>query len=197
MGLIVLGFLLVYILISIALMVGADYLGKRKNWKWCRWWTVGLVMLLIPTWDIPIGWGYFKYLCEAEAGISVYERIELPEEYFLKPGERNKVYQSNSKFAYAKGGELDMEMINESYTLDTELYRDFSMWGNMFKRETIVSNRKGDVLGKAISYFYRGGWVAAPFLYDRSGSNVCPENALPGSPGYIHTDIVRKIFDNQ
>ena len=194
MGLIVLIVFAVYVLLSIGLMIAAHFFGKRKNLKWCNWWVIGLVMVLIPTWDILPGRLYFSYLCNTEAGMFIYQTVELPEEYFLKAGDRNARYQSNSKKYYAEGGELNLEQIKENYSIDTEFDKEFSNWGHLFKRETTISEME-DVLGRATSFYYRGGWVTAPLHDNRAGSHACPEGAVPkDSQPSIHSNLADAIF---
>lgn len=195
MGIIVLGVLLVYILLSIGLMAGAQYLGKRKGWKWSRWWTVGLVMLLIPTWDIPIGWVYFKYLCETQAGMFVHEKVKLSDEYFLDPGERNPRYQSTSRHAYARGGELDVIRIKKDYDIRSNLDRDYAILGSIHELRTTIRDDRGEVIAVAVSYFFRGGWLSKPLLGGRSGKTVCPRAGMPGSKGDIHEGVIDSAFE--
>ena len=194
MGLIVLIAFAIYVLLSIGLAVGAQYLGKRKGWKWCRWWTVGLVMLLIPTWDILPGYLYFTYLCNTKAGVFVYEQVELPEEYFLKAGDGDERYQKRSPHAYALGDELNQKKIEEDYRVQYRFDRDYSYWGHLFMNETVILNSSGKKLGAARSFYYRGGWVFSSLLMGMAGSHVCPDEGSPGSSEFIHSSIFEKVF---
>lgn len=154
-------------------------------------------MILIPTWDIPIGRINFNNLCETQAGQFIYKQVPLSDEYFLSAGERNLRYQKNSKFTYAKGGELDLERVKQDYVINTILDRDYSRWGYIYKLETTISSTQDkEILSRAVTFFYRDGWLTAPLLDGRGGQHVCPENGLPGSDQYIHEAIIDKTFQS-
>lgn len=173
MGFVVLIVFAVYVLFSISLMIGAHYLGKHKHWRWCNWWVAGLIMLLIPTWDILPGRLYFHHLCSTEAGMFVYKTVELPDEYFLKKGERDERYPERSENAYAQGGELNYLKARQSYSLDTNNYEEYSFFGHVKKRETILSAaNKHTELARAVSFTYEGGWLIYSIFKDWPGSRA-------------------------
>lgn len=197
MGLIVLFVLAVYILFSIGLAVGAHYLGKRKCWRWCRWWTIGLVMFLIPTWDIPIGRVYFNHLCNTEAGMFVYQDVQLPEEYFLKAGERNNRYPDRSEHAYAKGGELNLDRVKTAYDIKMDIDREYSVWGHISKMTTKITDKSsGEVLSESISFGSRGGWLFSMTPTPGIGRE-CPDTVRPvkGRLHTLHSVLPEKTFE--
>lgn len=69
-GLMILGALVVYI-------TAAWFIIKRLPSKKAKWIAV-VAFVLIPTWDEIAGRAYFKYLCATEAGVKVYQTVELP-----------------------------------------------------------------------------------------------------------------------
>lgn len=196
MGLIVLIVFAVYTLLSIGLAIGAQYLGKRKGWKWCRWWTVGLVMFLIPTWDVPIGWLYFKHLCNTEAGMFVYKKIELPAEYFLEKGERDESYVIWSPYAYSEGNTINFNKVKNIYNINTVIDHDGFWNGRIKKKTTTIKEKKADnLLSEAISLYFIGGWAA------KVGSDPMiiyadtPECPPPSDHDkYIHDKVVEETF---
>lgn len=196
MGLVLLGVFISYVIITIVVLVIVVKVIPSKKWKWISGIVVVLASVLIPTWDIPIGRINFNHLCETQAGQFIYKQIPLGEEYFLKPGERDLRYQHDSHpSAYAKGGELNMGKIKQEYMINTKLDRDYSRWGHIYKWETIISTvQSNEILSRAVSFHYRGGWLGSRLMFGRAGREVCPENALPGIKEYIHVTIVNKTF---
>lgn len=193
MGLIVLIAFAIYVLLSIGLAVGAHYLGKRKGWKWCRWWTVGLVMLLIPAWDIPIGMVYFKNLCGSQAGMHVYETVKLDDKYLYKPGEINKSrLDKNGDYAVARDGEINREALAQRYDFSFSKLSVYSDLFHISKRERVIKDMERDkILGKSVSFIYSGGWL----LVSLGGANYyCGDEYKPISDKYIHSELFRRIF---
>lgn len=198
MGIAVLGVFIIYIVITLVVLVIAVKFSTGKKRKWISVLLVVLTSILIPTWDIPIGRINFSHLCKTQAGQFIYKQVPLSDEYFLEQGERNLRYQHDSHpFAYAKGGELNLEKVKEEYVINTTFDRDYSRWGHVFMHETtIASMQDKQILSRAVSFYYRGGWLMAPLFDNRAGQHVCPENGLPGSNQYIHETILDKTFQS-
>lgn len=197
MGFIILVIFFIYTLISIVLAVGANNLGRRKGWKWCNWWVVLTFMILILVWDIPISKLYFKKLCADEAGYIVYRKVELPDRYFYDKGDRNESYTKNSPYAYAKGGEVRFDKVTKKFSIDSEFDHKSYMGGRIKKKTTLVSNiSTGELLSRADSFFYIGGWVTKaisdPFIV-YEGTEECPITES-GSSRNIHDKVVEETF---
>ena len=77
-----------YFYTRLAIWVARKLAGKResKQWKWGVRAAVTLVFVLIPTWDSILGHIYFNHLCATEAGVKVYQTVELPAEYWDAQG---------------------------------------------------------------------------------------------------------------
>lgn len=77
MGLVIVGALAIYLLIAIAVVIGAVKYAKKSGKSAKRWgWSVALVMYLIPFWDwIPTVLVH-QYYCATEAGFWVYKTPE-------------------------------------------------------------------------------------------------------------------------
>ena len=142
MGIAILLVSIAYIIISLVVLVIVISFAPGKKWKCISGLLVIVTSILIPTWDIPIGIINFQHLCESKAGEFIYKTVPLGEEYYLKAGERDLRYQGNSKFAYTKGGELNLEKVKQNYIIDTAFDRNYSRWGHIYKRETIIMNKK-------------------------------------------------------
>jgi len=199
MGIVILGVFIGYVVISLVALVIVVKLASGKKWKWISGLMVVLTSILIPTWDIPIGRINFNRLCETQAGQFIYKEVPLSEEYFLMTGERNTRYSNPlAESYYAKGGEINMEKVKQDYVIDTTFDKKFSRWGYIYKRETIVTRKNNnEILSRAISFYYRSGWLFQGLMDGRAGQNACPKNALPGNNKYIHMTIVDNTFQSE
>ena len=196
MGIVIVGIFIGYVVISLVVLVIVVKLTPKGKWKWLTGLMVILTSILIPTWDIPIGRINFNRLCETQAGQFIYKEVPLGDEYFLKAGERNTRYSNpRAEFYYAKGGELNLEKVKESYSIDTRNMRNYSRWGNVFKRVTTITSLYDHVtLSRAISFHYGGGWL----VHSIAGgtSKVCPqEGKLSRTRPYtIHSNLSDMTF---
>lgn len=74
MGLVIIGALAVYLLISIAVVIGAVRFARNNGKSTKRWgWSAALVMYLIPFWDWMPTVAVHQYYCAMEAGFRVYK----------------------------------------------------------------------------------------------------------------------------
>jgi len=77
MGLVVLGAIGLYLLISVAVVVGAIGYARRHGKKVWRWGGgAALVMYLIPFWDWLPTVAMHRYYCSTEAGFWVYKTLD-------------------------------------------------------------------------------------------------------------------------
>jgi hypothetical protein len=124
---------------------------------------LGLTLLLLPIWDVPITSYRFNKLCEEEGGIFVYKRVELGDEFYLKPGELTKktILRADGggtlTLVKANGNELIVDKINENYEVTNETDHDATDWPGTVKFTTTVSE-DGAPLGKAVSFIGGEGW---------------------------------------
>ena len=75
--------------LALAFLVGKKVIKKSLPLKITGGLAVFLIMLLFPVSDEIAGRIYFNHLCETEAGVKVYQTIELPAEYWDKDGKPN------------------------------------------------------------------------------------------------------------
>lgn len=195
MGIAILGVFIVYIVITLVVLVIVVKFVTGKKRKWISALLIILTSILIPTWDIPIGRINFSHLCKTQAGQFINKQVSLSEEYFLKAGERNLRYQENSEFAYAKGGELNLEMVKQDYVIKRNYDKGLSRWGYINKRETSITNLQDkDTLSYAISFQYGGGWLSDTLAGGRAIIKTCPGDGNPGGDRYIHVTIIDNTF---
>ena len=195
MGLIIIPIFIAYIVLSVVIVIGAFRSGRHDRCKWCKGVIAGLLMFLIPTWDIPIGRLNFHNSCEKESGIFIYHTVSVPDEYFLKPGERDLNYHENTKFAYARGGELNYSKIRENYTIRHKSKNNYSRWGHINMNEMVVSEKSGSVLGKLVTLHYTGGWLLAPLSTGGGpGSSFCSGDSINEGQSDKTLELMYRIF---
>jgi hypothetical protein len=77
MGLVILGALALYLMLSIAVVIGAIKHAKKTGKSVKRWgWGAVLVMYLIPFWDWIPTVAVHQYYCATEAGFWVYKSVD-------------------------------------------------------------------------------------------------------------------------
>lgn len=168
-GPVVLGALLIYLLISAALVYGVIRYaeGKGKNKKLYAW-VAGLAMLLIPFWDWIPTMAAHQFYCSREAGFWVYKtvdqwKIENPE--ILETLVSNKGRNSN--------------MVGDRYnsTITNNLNQRFiflskhngPFFPNRWRREQEIIDRKnGEVLARHVDFYTsqerpQAGWSGWKF----------------------------------
>ena len=77
MGLVIVGALAIYLLLSIAVVIGAIKHAKKNGKSAKRWgWGAVLVMYLIPFWDWIPTVAVHQYYCATEAGFWQYKTVD-------------------------------------------------------------------------------------------------------------------------
>lgn len=77
MGLVILGALTLYLLLSIFAVIGATRYAKKNGKSAKRWgWGAALVMYLIPFWDWLPTVAMHQYYCSTEAGFWAYKTVD-------------------------------------------------------------------------------------------------------------------------
>jgi len=86
-GLMILGGLTLYILISLFIV----RMIHKKTGSLVKKRIALVVLLLIPTWDIIIGYPIFWYLCKFKSGMKIYKPVENVEGFYV--GEKHGKYE--------------------------------------------------------------------------------------------------------
>lgn len=126
--------------------------------------TVGLgifaLVFLVPFADEIAGRIYFNHLCATEAGVKVYQTVELPVEYWDEQG-RPKFLKRN--------GDLNKTVLGQRFgeLAFTKPYS--SIFGIDERHQQLVDNSvRQEVLGEVINFMYWGGWVMRNFSPHKS-----------------------------
>lgn len=108
---------------------------------------VFLLVFVAPFGDEIAGRMYFNHLCATQAGVKVYQTIELPAEYWDGEG--------RAKFYDEKNGNFNLEGYRVDYA--TGAYSSsFHIDNAGYKR---VDRRSGQALGEVTNFRYWGGWM--------------------------------------
>ncbi len=115
---------------------------------------VGIFLLLfaLPFGDEIAGRIYLSHLCATEAGVKVYQTVELPAEYWDADGKPKFYNDKNGNFSLSK---------EYPSKLKIEIYSSFL---HVDKLTGILRNQKTDALiSDNITFRYWGGWMRRNF----------------------------------
>ncbi|GEM_PF-1244431 len=154
-----------YLYIRFAIWVTRKLAGEResKPLKWSIRVTVVIMFALIPTWDTILGHIYLNHLCNTEAGVKVYQTVELPAQYWDEKGKPrfyvNRYGHNNLRFIFPDKGMIDAPQFE--YTWVTTTYSKFFFIDKDILQ--IADRKKGQILGQYSLLRYWGGWFARNF----------------------------------
>jgi len=199
MGLVVLGAIGLYLLISVAVVVGAiGYARKhgKKVWRWGG--GAALVMYLIPFWDWLPTVAMHRYYCSTEAGFWVYKtldqwKVENPGVLETLPAP--SLAGSPVKYEQFDGGhgQTDTYLLNERFNWAVS-QRDISRLLPIIRiAQEVKDAKKNEVLARYIDF--------------ATGNSVKDTVGPPGplkfwlrdqhcSGGGSNQDALRKFRDN-
>ncbi len=161
--------------IFLAVLVGRKFIKKSLSLKIAGGMAVFLVTLLLPIADEIAGRIYFNHLCKTEAGVKVYQTIELPAEYWDEDG-KPKFYDGNTlpDNEYVKAG-VKAEAIEKTQAFGVQEF------GTVFKEKN-SDYKQSEVIG----FRYWGGWLIR---------NFSPHNtAISCGGGKSYDELVEKQF---
>lgn len=148
---------------------------KQKSAKIAIGLGVFMLVFVAPFADEIAGRIYVNRLCANEAGVKVYQTVELPAEYWEADGK--------PKFYDEKNGNFNLEGYRVEYT--TGVYSLLFHIDNAgYKR---VDGRSGQALGEVTDFMYWGGWMRR---------NLSPNNTANGCENRRErsNNLVKQIF---
>lgn len=152
---------------------------KRISSSWLKGLVVA-ILILIPTGDEIAGHLYFNHLCNTEAGVKVYQTVELPAEYWDAQG--------NPKF-FNDQGYLDRKLLADKLMgeIHSEPYQ--SILG--IEKSVIATKEKSTkrVLASTTTFLFWGGWVVRNF----SPHNTAASCAFMDEPSF-NRDLYGRLF---
>jgi hypothetical protein len=135
-----------------------------------------VLVFLLPFADGIVGHLYFKYLCATQAGVTVYQTVELPAEYWDVNGNASFVDQRVGRFLLGK--EYPIEYASGKYSTM------FNIDEAGYQR---VDRKTRKVLGEVKNFRYWGGWLSR---------TLSPSNVAASCPGSVERSntLIKKIF---
>lgn len=127
----------------------ARLVAKRIKNRIAKYAVIAL-LVLIPTWDIIPGKLYFNHLCENEAGVKVYQTVELPAEHWDGQGKAKFYVDWDARWGKIYPLRYKPGARSSFFYIDNAGYE-------------FVEAQSGQILGETIDFRYWGGWIMRNF----------------------------------
>jgi hypothetical protein len=166
--------------VAIGFLVGKKFIKKSLTLKIIGGLAIFLIMLLLPVSDEIAGRIYFNHLCETEAGVKVYQTIELPAEYWDEDGNPKFYKGANNNdvpsYAFKRLGiDIDGEWVEKKRLLQ------------VIQFGTVVNEKKsGKKYSEVVRFGYTGGWIMRELTPHPSG--------LSCRGGSFYDELVQQQF---
>lgn len=163
MGLVIIGVMALYLLISIVAIIGAIKFAKNNGKSAKRWgWSVALVMYLIPFWDWIPTVAVHQYYCAQESGFWIYKTLDQWKKE--NPGVADTLVANKGAPSRRLG---DMSSYTETYNLNQRFDWVITKTGplllNRWKWEKkIIDTKSNDVLARYVDFSTGSGFIAGP-----------------------------------
>lgn len=145
-GLVIIPAMLLYLLISVAVVLLAIRYARKSGRSAKRWgWVAALVMYLIPFWDWLPTAATHQYYCAKDAGFWVYKTLDQWKAENLGVAERLHFRLEASHTPY---GEL--YVLNERFAVETRRKKTISILPTTITEERLVDVGNGSILAKAV-----------------------------------------------
>lgn len=137
---------------------------------------VFFLVFCLPFADGIAGRLYFSYLCATEAGVKVYQTVELPSEHWDEKGNASFLHEQAGGFRL--GEEYPVQYSSGTYS--TLFHIDNAGYNR-------VDGQSGKVLGEVIDFRYWGGWIRR---------NLSSNNTATRCGGSIErsNSLIRQVF---
>lgn len=150
--------------------------------RWASGITAFLVVSLLPFVDSIAGRIYLNHLCSTEAGVKIYQTVELPAEYWDGEG-KPKFYVNqydHNKLRYIFPDKRMIDAPQFQYTWVTQPYSEvFHIEKDVLQ---IADREKAITLGEYFLFRYWGGWLARNFDLVHNSAASCEAKDLDSWP---------------
>lgn len=167
------GYLVILIWLPIAIWIAIKLTKhlKARNARIAAAIGIFAALFVVPFADEIAGRLYFSHLCATEAGVKVYQTVELPKEHWDEAG-RARFYVN-----------FDL-LLGKTYSVKYKpgTYSSFFHIDNA--GYVYVNKLSGQVLGEAVDFGYWGGWMRR---------NLSAHNTATGCINY--TDPSNRLID--
>jgi len=160
-----------------------------------------LIFYSIFFWDYHVSKYLFKQYCEEEGrvGVFIYEKVALPNEYFIPfPKDKDPRYLPRM-FVIADNVMIRESILKKDFTINIKKKNIVSKIGPVYSYTTTVVRRlDGKVISKAVSLGNKKGWVIRYLSKAFPSSGIeCPNRVDKNGislPNYDHSDVVNQAF---
>jgi len=158
---------LILILLPVALWIAVKIAKRFKPVAVRLVWGLGVFLLIffLPFADEIAGRIYFNHLCATEAGVKVYQMVELPAEYWDEHGKAMFFKENGDLNRAVLGDRFDEPMLTKPYS---------SIFRINERHQQLIDNNTHEVLGEVINFMYWGGWISRNLSPNRSATD-CKE----------------------
>lgn len=154
---------------AVYLIIGS-FIVKRISNKWGKGIAI-VILILIPTGDAIVGHLYLNYLCSTEAGVKVYQTVELPAEYWDEKGRPN---------FFNTYGNLERDFWVSKLDEPAGDVKRYSTFFAIDKDTSLVKEKSSQkMLAEIITFRYWGGWLARNFDLIHNTANSCEFISAP------------------
>lgn len=168
--------ILILLPITIWIAVKAAKRFEQRRTKIAVGLMVFLLVFFVPFADEITGRFYFSYLCATEAGVKVYQKVELPAEYWDERGKPKFYDEKNGNFYLSK-----------DYPTELKIERNYSIFHIDRLATLLRDQKKKQLFAERVSYMYWGGWMRR---------NLSPHNSATSCSNDLeqYGNFIRQVF---
>lgn len=164
--------------------------------------TITVLGYTILYWDYHLSKYLFKHYCEEEGrvGLFIYEKVALPDEYYMPFPEDKDPRDLDSRFIVGENKMINRGRFEQDYIFTIYQHNPISRFGPIESVESSVT-RKSDnkVLSKTVSIKNHKGWWVSVYSFGYA-SESCPSTRrksglIVSEYTKLHETIIHKTFN--
>ena len=140
-----------------------------------------LLLFALPFGDEIVGKIYFNYLCATEAGVKVYQTVELPAGYWDERGRARFIGREKSL-------EFDESVLGNRFARKSALHSQSVFFRLDRDSYQLLDTHTNSLLGEDVNFMYWGGWIARNL-----SPNISAIGCNRDHVGYF-TEVLKKVF---
>lgn len=146
MGLVIIGVLALYLLIAIAVVIGAAKFARNNGKSTKLWgWSAALVMYLIPFWDWIPTVAMHQYYCAKDSGFWIYKTLDQWKKE--NPGVAETLVAQRLLEATPYG---ELQVLDERFSIQTYRNKPIPLITTKITERRLVDRKTGVILAKGV-----------------------------------------------